>query len=100
MDKNIRGLPQDLTNWPYGEMGLGVTLNPAAMTPAEVAKREAMYKNHAFEEYVSEMISLDRTLPDWRGQWCRDTYDLDSHNLKVSNFLSKDWPKDIIDLIW
>ena len=59
-DPNIRGLPSDLSNWPYGEMGVGVTLVPEAMSAKEAAKRTTMYKNHAFEEYVSELISLDR----------------------------------------
>ena len=59
-NKNIRGLSNDLTDWPYGEMGIGVTLVPEAMSAKEAAKRTSMYKNHAFEEYVSELISLDR----------------------------------------
>ena len=45
------------------------------MSESELQKREAMYKNHAFEEYVSELISLNRSLPDFRGQWCRNQYD-------------------------
>ena len=51
-----------MTDWPYGEMGIGVTLVPEAMSAKEAAKRTTMYKNHAFEEYVSELISLDRYL--------------------------------------
>ena len=27
-----------------------------------------------FEEYVSDMIPLERTLPDARGEWCRGEY--------------------------
>ncbi len=45
------------------------------MPAGEVEKREAMYKRHAFEEYVSDLISPNRSLPDWRGDWCRTTYD-------------------------
>lgn len=59
-DQSIRRLPDDLTDWPYGEMGIGVTLLPEIMSTKEAAKRTSMYKNHAFEEYVSELISLDR----------------------------------------
>ena len=55
--------------------GIGVTLNKRRMSESELQKREAMYKNHAFEEYVSELISLNRSLPDFRGQWCRNQYD-------------------------
>ena len=71
----IRGLPADLSNWPPGEMGIGVTLDSDFMTNDEVVKRNVMYQNHAFDEYVSEIISLNRSLPDFRGQWCRDQYD-------------------------
>ena len=55
-------MPSDLSNWPYGEMGIGVTLIPEIMSAKEAAKRTTMYKNHAFEEYVSELISLDRLI--------------------------------------
>ena len=65
-EPNIRGLPQDLSNHPYGEMGTGVTLDDSLLSPSDVAKREAMYKNHAFEEFISEMIPLNRSLPDYR----------------------------------
>ena len=81
----FQSLPVDLSNWPPGEMGIGVTLDDKAMPNSEIVKRKAMYKNHAFEEYVSEMISLKRSLPDFRGQWCRDQYDGKiSHLEKVS----------------
>ena len=43
-------------------MGIGVTLIPEIMSAKEAAKRTTMYKNHAFEEYVSELISLDRLI--------------------------------------
>ena len=72
---SVRGLPADLSNWPPGEMGIGVTLDSDFMTNDEVVKRNVMYQNHAFDEYVSEIISLNRSLPDFRGQWCRDQYD-------------------------
>ena len=44
---------------PPGEMGCGVIVVNSAMSSAEVAKREEMYYNHAFDEYVSELISLN-----------------------------------------
>lgn len=86
-DPNVRNLPSDLSNWPPGEMGLGVTLITSRMKSSEVAKRASMYKNHAFEEYISEMISLDRTLPDFRGQWCRDQYDHDTATLPKTSVI-------------
>ena len=55
------------------------------MSESELKKKEAMYKNHAFEEYVSELVSLNRSLPDFRGQWCRNQYDGKTEHLeKVS----------------
>ena len=81
----IRNLPDNLANWPPGEMGIGLNLNKKLMNPSETRKREEMYKNHAFEEYVSELISLNRSLPDFRGQWCRNQYDgKNDHLEKVS----------------
>ena len=81
----IRGLPANLSNWPPGEMGIGVNFDSELMTNDEADKRKEMYNNHAFEEYISEMISLNRSLPDFRGQWCRDQYDGKiSHLEKVS----------------
>jgi polypeptide N-acetylgalactosaminyltransferase len=83
----IRNLPSDLSSWPAGEMGIGITLDTKAMTSAEVAKRSTMYKNHAFEEYVSELISLNRSLPDFRGQWCRDQYDDNTAHLAKTSVI-------------
>ena len=56
-------------------MGLGIEIDHTLLTPSEAAKKESMYKSHAFEEYVSELIPLDRSLPDFRGQWCKANYD-------------------------
>ena len=56
-------------------MGLGITIDHTLLTPAEAAKKESMYKSHAFEEYVSELIPLNRSLPDFRGEWCKANYD-------------------------
>ncbi len=86
-DKGIRNLPADLSEWPPGEMGIGVTLVPEKMSTVEASKRAAMYKNHAFEEYVSELISLERSLPDFRGQWCRDQYDVNSRHLPKTSVI-------------
>ncbi len=73
-DSKIRGLPSDLSRWPPGEMGIGVRLDEAKMGEAEAAKKKRMWNSHAFEEYISELISYDRSLPDWRGDWCRSEY--------------------------
>ena len=56
-------------------MGLGLQIDHTLLTPSEAAKKESMYKSHAFEEYVSELIPLNRSLPDFRGEWCKSNYD-------------------------
>ena len=80
-DRNIRNLPGDLKNWPPGERGVGVLLDESKMSEEEMSKRKTMWKAHAFEEYISELISYNRSLPDWRGDWCRSTYKPDRPDL-------------------
>ena len=45
-----------------GEMGNGIVLED--MTIDENTKKELMFIDHAFSEYISEMISVNRSLPD------------------------------------
>ena len=45
-----------------GEMGNGIVLED--MTIDEDTKKELMFIDHAFSEYISEMISVNRSLPD------------------------------------
>lgn len=54
-----------------GEMGNGVQLEN--MKPKEQKIRDEMYQNHGFDEYISEyVVSLNRSLPDRRDDWCKD----------------------------
>ena len=53
-----------------GEMGNGIQLEN--IKPKEKKKKEAMYQAHGFDEYISEyMVSLNRSLPDRRDDWCK-----------------------------
>ena len=53
-----------------GEMGTGVQLDN--IKPKEKEKKEKMYQAHGFDEYISEyMISLNRSLPDRRDNYCK-----------------------------
>jgi len=53
-----------------GEMGNGIELEN--IKPKEKKKKEAMYQAHGFDEYISEyMVSLNRSLPDRRDDWCK-----------------------------
>ena len=53
-----------------GEMGNGIELEN--MVAREKKRREVMYQAHGFDEYISEhLVSLNRTLPDRREEWCK-----------------------------
>merc|ERR1719414_659340 len=53
-----------------GEMGNGIELEN--MKPGEQQLRDTMYKAHGFDEYISEyLVSLNRSLPDRRDDWCK-----------------------------
>ncbi|KAK4324525.1 hypothetical protein Pmani_004838 [Petrolisthes manimaculis] len=53
-----------------GEMGKPVVL-PKDLDPAIKKKVDEGWKNNAFNQYVSDMISVHRTLPDPRDEWCK-----------------------------
>ena len=42
----------------------------------ENSKKIDMFYNHAFEEYISDIISVNRSLPDRRDEWCKDPQNL------------------------
>lgn len=53
-----------------GEMGKPVRIeNPDPETKKKIDKG---WKDNAYNQYVSDMISLHRSLPDQRDQWCRE----------------------------
>lgn len=53
-----------------GEMGKPVVL-PANLSKEVQAMVDAGWKNNAFNQYVSDMISVHRSLPDPRDEWCK-----------------------------
>merc|ERR1719500_1531724 len=62
-----------------GEMGNGIELE--SIKPKGKKKKEAMYQAHGFDEYISEyMVSLNRSLPDRRDDWCKEP----SHRMSVT----------------
>jgi hypothetical protein len=63
-DKNID------SNEP-GEMGKPVEINKSDLLPGELQKYEDGFEKNAFNAYVSDMISLHRSLPDIRDSDCR-----------------------------
>ena len=52
-----------------GEMGNGAILERLSID--ENTKKELMYLDHAFNQYLSDIISVNRTLPDRRDEWCK-----------------------------
>ncbi|XP_060079284.1 polypeptide N-acetylgalactosaminyltransferase 5-like [Ylistrum balloti] len=54
-----------------GELGDGVNIDEKSLTPEEKKKYKKGWKNNAFNEYVSDMISLDRSLEDTRDPECK-----------------------------
>ncbi|XP_033762836.1 polypeptide N-acetylgalactosaminyltransferase 5-like [Pecten maximus] len=54
-----------------GELGVAVAIDVKSLTPEEKKKYDRGWKNNAFNEYVSDMISLDRSLDDTRDPECK-----------------------------
>ncbi|KAL3832574.1 hypothetical protein ACJMK2_024207 [Sinanodonta woodiana] len=54
-----------------GEMGKPVIIDRTKLSPQERDKFEAGFRKHAFNQYVSDMISLHRSLPDVRDPECK-----------------------------
>ncbi|CAG0904953.1 unnamed protein product [Darwinula stevensoni] len=63
--------PPDLPSGP-GEMGKAVKLS-ANLTKEEKALVDDGWTKNAFNQYVSDMISLHRTLPDLRSESCKES---------------------------
>lgn len=54
-----------------GEMGKGFEVNKDKLTPEERRKYDEGFQKNAFNCYVSDLISLHRSLPDVRDPGCR-----------------------------
>jgi polypeptide N-acetylgalactosaminyltransferase len=54
-----------------GEMGKPVRINKDKLTEEERKKYDEGWKNNSFNQYVSDMISLRRNLPDFRDPECK-----------------------------
>jgi len=52
-----------------GELGNGIELQN--IKRKERKKKDDMFQAHGFDEYISELVSLNRTLPDRRDDWCK-----------------------------
>lgn len=54
-----------------GEMGKPVEIDKEKLLPSELKKYDEGFEKHAFNEYVSDLISKYRVLPDVRDPDCR-----------------------------
>lgn len=85
---SIRAIPKGReATWPAGEMGHGVRLDESRMKAADIERRREMWEAHAFEEFISDLISPDRSLPDFRGDWCRSSYPSDEPGLPKTSVI-------------
>ncbi|XP_059171538.1 polypeptide N-acetylgalactosaminyltransferase 5-like [Physella acuta] len=55
-----------------GENGKGVTIEKEKLSEVERKKFDEGWKNNAYNQYVSDMMSLHRSLPDVRDKECLD----------------------------
>jgi len=62
-------LPLPNGNGKYGEMGKPVVL-PSNMSAGMKKLVDEGWQKNAFNQYVSDLISVRRTLPDPRDDWC------------------------------
>ncbi|XP_041633152.1 putative polypeptide N-acetylgalactosaminyltransferase 9 isoform X1 [Drosophila kikkawai] len=70
-DKKVIDPPSDLEDNP-GEMGKPVKLPKEMSEDMKKAVDDGWTKN-AFNQYVSDLISVHRSLPDPRDAWCKDS---------------------------
>ncbi|MBN3322583.1 GLT17 acetylgalactosaminyltransferase, partial [Atractosteus spatula] len=55
-----------------GNGGLGKGGLPATLTPAEEIKAKGLREKYGYNAYLSEKISLDRSIPDFRPSKCKE----------------------------
>ncbi|XP_033149259.1 putative polypeptide N-acetylgalactosaminyltransferase 9 isoform X2 [Drosophila busckii] len=70
--KNVLDMPVEGLEKNPGEMGKPVVL-PKEMSPEMKKAVDDGWTNNAFNQYVSDLISVHRTLPDPRDAWCKDS---------------------------
>lgn len=64
----------------------GPVILPNNLTPDVKALVEQGWKDHAFNEYVSNLISIRRSLPDNRDPWCKEPNRY-SRNLPITDVI-------------
>lgn len=72
IDKSVLDAPAAGIEENPGEMGRPVVL-PKQMSPEMKKAVDDGWTKNAFNQYVSDLISVHRSLPDPRDAWCKDT---------------------------
>lgn len=70
-EKDINRILKPPEDHQYGEMGAPVFL-PTNLTDEIKLLVDKGWEDHAFNQYVSDLISLHRNLPDVRDSWCKE----------------------------
>jgi len=69
-----------------GEMGTGIEL--LDVNPLVAKEKEDMYQAQGFDEYISEhLVSLNRSLPDRRDDWCKENILVDPSYLPSTSVI-------------
>jgi len=69
-----------------GEMGCGIELQN--VNPYVKKIKEDMYQGQGFDEYISEnLVSLNRSLPDRRDDWCKENVLVDPNYLPSTSII-------------
>jgi len=69
-----------------GEMGTGIELFD--ISPKVAKLKDEMYQGQGFDEYISEyLVSLNRTLPDRRDDWCKANHLVDPNYLPSTSVI-------------
>ena len=69
-----------------GEMGCGIELQNVNKYVQKI--KDDMYKGQGFDEYISEnLVSLNRSLPDRRDDWCKQNVQVDTNYLPSTSVI-------------
>jgi len=69
-----------------GEMGCGIELQN--VNPFVQKIKDDMYQGQGFDEYISEhLVSVNRSLPDRRDDWCKENVEVDSNYLPSTSVI-------------
>jgi hypothetical protein len=78
--------PNVFNNNSVGEMGIGWKL-PDNLPPDIQKLHDEGWETHQFNQYLSDLISVRRKLPDYRGEYCRQVAGSYRRNLPATSVI-------------